>query len=161
MQHKIDVRENVGNRVNRQDFDQSVFRKHFLSTQDIRNVKRSILERQIKRHENDATSVDIFVQELQHEPFIPVLLYKPQGNESEKYPSLRKDSFILAVQTEFQMKLYQEFSNKILCIDATHSTNAYRFKLITCLVQDEFNQGCPTISLYKIILTICNLQGNQ
>ena len=65
MQHKIDVRENVGNRVNRQDFDQSVSRKHFLSTQDIRNVKRSVLERQIKRHENDATSVDIFVQELQ------------------------------------------------------------------------------------------------
>ena len=79
--------------------------------------------------------------------------------ESEKSPSLKKNSFILTVQTEFQMELYQQFSNKILCTDATHSTNAYQFKLITFLVQDEFNQGGPTIFLYKIILTICKFTG--
>ena len=31
-----------------------VSRKHFLSKQDIHNVKRSVLDRLIKRHENDA-----------------------------------------------------------------------------------------------------------
>lgn len=83
-------------------------------------------------------SVSILVQELQQEPFDPILIYKPQGNESS---TLSKDSFILAVQTEFQAELYRKFSSKILCIDATHSTNAYRFKLITCVVPDEFSQG--------------------
>ena len=86
-------------------------------------------------------SVAILVHELQNEPFNLVLFYKPQGSESEKKPFLKKDSFFLALQTEFQMELYQKCSYKILCIDATHSTNAYRFKLITCLVQDEFKQG--------------------
>ena len=75
------------------------------------------------------------------EPFNPVLLYKQQGVIKVEYPTLLKDSFILAIQTEFQMTLYRKFSDKILCIDATHGTNAYRFKLITCIVVDEFNHG--------------------
>ncbi len=56
----------------------------------------------------------------------------------EKYPTISKDSFIIAVQMEFQVELYRKFSTKILCIDATHCTNAYRFKLITCIVPDDF-----------------------
>ena len=64
----------------------------------------------------------ILVHELQNEPFNPILFYKPQGSESGKTPFLKKDFFFLALQTEFQMELYQKFSYKILCIDATHST---------------------------------------
>ena len=63
-------------------------RKHFLSNQDVRNVRRSVLDGQIKRHENDATSVSILVQELQQEPFDPILIYKPQGMIMEKYPTI-------------------------------------------------------------------------
>ena len=75
----LDVRENVGNRIRRQNFDQAVSRKHFLSNQDICNVRTSVLDRQIKRHENDALSVGILVHELRQEPFDPILIYKPQG----------------------------------------------------------------------------------
>ena len=82
--------------------------------------------------------------QLQEEPFDPILIYKPQGMLLEEYPTLPKESFIIAVQTEFQVELYRKFSSKILCIDATHSTNAYRFKLITCVVPDEFGQGNAT-----------------
>ena len=96
---------------------------------------------QFKPHENDAQSVDILVQELMLEPFNPVLLYKQQVDIKVEYPTLLKDSFILVIQTEFQMSLYGKFSDKILCTDATHGTNAYRFKLITCIVVDEFNHG--------------------
>lgn len=144
------MRENVGHRVNRQDFDQTVSRKHFLSTQDIRNIKLSVQENQVKRHENDATSVDMIVQELEMEPFNPVLVYKRQGMVMPEYPTLGSDSFVLAIQTEFQMKLYREYSSKILCIDATHGTNAYRFKLITCIVVDQFNQGSNIIIIHCI-----------
>lgn len=109
---------------------------------------RSVLDGQIKRHENDATSVSILVQELQQEPFDPILMYKPQGMLKEEYGTLGRDSFVLAVQTEFQVELYRKFSSKILCIDATHTTNAYRFKLITCMVPDEFGQGTP-VPIFK------------
>ena len=63
----IDIRENVGR-------NQTVSRKHFLSNQDIRNIKRSVLDSQTKRHENDAMSVSIIVQELQAEPYNPILI---------------------------------------------------------------------------------------
>ncbi len=126
--------------MNRKEFHQNVSRKHLLSKQDI-NVRRNVLDRQVKRHENDAVSVEILVQELKHETFNPILFYKAQGSQSEAKPFLNKDFFILALQKKFQMELYRKFSHKILCINATHSTNSYRFKFITCLVQDDFRQG--------------------
>lgn len=144
-----DVRESIGHRSKRQDFDQTVSRKHYLSNQDVRNIRRSVVDGKIKRHENDATSVDILVRELQQEPFNPILIYKPQGVVNDEYPTISKDSFIVAVQTEFQVDLYRKFSSKILCIDATHSTNAYRFKLITCIVPDDFGQGMWCYTRYK------------
>lgn len=131
----------MGHRAKRQDFDRTVSRKHFMTTQDIHNIRRSLLDRQIKRHENDATSVDIIVQELKEEQYNPVLIYKPQGTRLQEYPNLPEKSFVLVIQTEFQQLLYRSHCSKILCIDATHKTNAYRFKLITCMVQDEFSQG--------------------
>ena len=118
-------------------------RKHFATNQDIRNIKRSVIDSQIKRHENDAVSVSIIVQELEQEPFNPVLMYKPQGTVSPDYPTLSEETFVLAIQTEFQQHLFRRHCSKILCIDATHSTNAYRFKLITCVVADEHGQGIP------------------
>ena len=131
----------MGHRTKRQDFDQTVSRKHFLTNLDIHNIKRNVVDRQIKRHENDATSVSILVQELRMEPFNPVLMYKPQGEVAPECPTLSKESFLLAIQTKFQMELFRENSNKFFCIDATHGTNAYRFKLITCLVPDKFGHG--------------------
>ena len=99
------------------------------------------MDRKIKRHENDAMSVSLFVEELRMEPFNPVLVFKPQGELMEQFPTLPREAFVLVLQTESQMAMYREYSNKILCIDATHGTNAYRFKLITCIVPDKFGQG--------------------
>ena len=38
-------------------------------------------------------------------------------------------------------------ASKILCIDSTHDTNQYQFKLITLLVPDDFGHGYPVASL--------------
>ena len=95
----VDVRENVGNRQNRDCFDQCVSRKHFLSKRDINNSK------------------------------------------SPEHPTLPEESFILAFQTEFQLELYKQHASTILCIDSTHGTNQYRFKLITVVVPDDLGKG--------------------
>ena len=47
----------------------------------------------------------------------------------------------IAIMTQYQAQLFQEFSYKIVCMDSTHKTNEYRFKLITLLVVDEFHKG--------------------
>ncbi len=83
----------------------------------------------------------LYVAELQQETFNSILMYKAQGELETSFPSLSSDSFVLAFQTEFQLDLYKKYASSVLCIDSTHGTNAYNFKLITCIVADEFGQG--------------------
>ena len=151
LQHCLaDVREDIGNRTRRDDFNQTVGRKHYLTRQDVSNIKRKLHDNQVIRHQDDATSVSIRVAELQQEPFNPILLFKPQGEPDSQHPTLSIESFILIMQTEFQMQLYRKYAHKILCIDSTHCTNAYRFKLISCLVQDEFGSGWYIVRVLKV-----------
>ncbi len=116
-------------------------RRHFLSKRDINNIKVKVHDHVIKRHEDDATSVTLLVSELREELFDPVLIFKPQGSRSAEYPTIPEESFIFAFQTEFQLQLYQQHASTILCIDSTHGTNQYRFKLITIIVRDDLGKG--------------------
>ena len=147
MHTHTDVRETVGDRQNREKFDQSVCRKHFLAKGDINNIRVKVKDTVVKRHENDAVSVTMLVSELREEPFDPVLIFKPQGIHCPEYPTVPTESFMLALQTEFQLELYREYAPTILCIDSTHGTNQYRFKLITghvevkCIVPDDHGKG--------------------
>ena len=137
----VDVREDVGDRQNREAFDQCVSRRHFLSKSDINNIRVKVDDRIIKRHEDDATSVSLLVSELHEESFDPVLYFKRQGSKSPEHPSLPEETFILAIQTKFQLELYKQHAPTILCIDSTHGTNQYRFKLITIVVPDDLGKG--------------------
>lgn len=92
------------------------------------------------RHAEDAVSVDLLVKELQKEKFNPVLLYKPQGIVDTSLP-VPQDRFILALQTEFQQDMYQQYASSVICIDSTHKTNVYDFKLVTLMVVDEYGEG--------------------
>lgn len=152
MKITIDVHEDVGNRQNRKDF-QSAARRHFLSKGDITNITVKIDDHIIKQHENDATSVTLFVTELQEEKFDPVLFFKPQGHKSTEYPNVPEESFILALQTEFQLNLYKQHALSIPCIDSTHGTNQYQFKLITVVLPDDFRKR--SVSSYNSNMIIC------
>ena len=122
-------------------FDQCASRKHFITKQDISNVRVNIKDNAIIRHKSDPMSVSLLVSELQQEAFDPILLFKPQGEKSTTHTTLPTEGFVLVIQTQFQQELFQKYGHKILCIDATHGTNAYRFQLITCIVPDEFGKG--------------------
>ena len=64
--HNIsDVREGVGHGTKWQNFSQTVSRKNFITKQDVKNIRRSVSDRLIKRHDNDAMSVSILVREIQ------------------------------------------------------------------------------------------------
>jgi len=58
-----------------------------------------------KWHQNDATSVNLTVEELRNEPYNPVLIYKPQGRSDPQFLTLQDDTFVLAMQTKFQKKI--------------------------------------------------------
>ena len=116
-------------------------RRHLISKQDISNIKQKVIDSSIRRHEDDATSVHLIVNELREEPYDPVLVYKPQNSNTLDFAKLPDDVFMLAIQTEWQKEVYMKYASSILCIDSTHGTNAYQFKVITCIVPDEFGKG--------------------
>ena len=89
----------------------------------------------------DAISVDRIVNELKEESETPVLLYKTQGTIDPDYPMLAKDTFLIVIMTSFQAALFEGFCGRITCLDSTHKTNQYRFKLLTIVVPDEYHNG--------------------
>ena len=108
-------------------------------------------------------SVHQIIAEMRQEHHDPVLVYKPQGDSLPDHPTIPESSFIAAFQTEFRQGLYREFGSTILCIDSTHKTTAYGFKLITLLVADEYHEGEPNqnyINPFMVHVTSC-LKGNQ
>ena len=70
-----------------------------------------------------------------------MLFYKPQSSRNVEYSRLQEESSLFVLMTEFQAQLFEEFGNKIVCIDSTHKTNKHKFKLITLLVVDEYHKG--------------------
>ena len=144
-----DIRSDVGHRSRRAEFEHDATRKHFVSKQDIANMRMKVKDLTVIRHKEDAVSVNMFVSELQEESYNPILLYKQQHETDPNYPILSKESFVFAIQTEFQKNCFQQYASKIVCVDATHGTNAYNFKLITVMVCDEFGQG-TYVSWYRV-----------
>ena len=107
----------------------------------MRNVINQYNIRGIEKHPNDHSSVSAWIMELRNPmEFNPTLYFKQQGEDDGK---LEKEDFLLCIQTEFQLEMIQAFGSKVICIDATHSTNMYDFLLITVLVVDEFGEGVP------------------
>ena len=137
----LDIQAEVGSRSNRGTFTESAKRKHLITKQDVANLKRKVCDMAIMRDSDDATSVQLIVNELQDESYNPVLIYKPQHKQSSEYPSVPADAFLLAIQTLWQKEMYKKFSTSVLCIDSTHGTNAYNFRLITGVVPDNFEKG--------------------
>ena len=137
----VDIRSDVGHRSKRAEFQSNATRKVFITKQDVANVRTKVNDLMVVRNKEDSASVEMFVSELSKEAFDPILLYKRQHHTDSRYPSLSAESFVLALQTEYQREMYQQHVGKVMCIDATHGTNQYGFKLITVMVADHYGQG--------------------
>ena len=66
-----------------------------------------------------------------------VLYYKPQGDDDDK-TGLKREDFLIVLQTPIQAEMLKTFAEgKVVCVAATHGTNAYDFNLVTLVVVDE------------------------
>ena len=114
---------------------------HPLVKKDLHNIERAYNIRTWKRHSSDSVSVNLWVKEMGKKEGNPVLFYKQQG---QILAGLDINDFALVIQTPLQTEVLQNCgSNKVVCLDATHGTNGYDFKLISVLVVDEFGEGFP------------------
>ena len=109
----------------------------------LNNIRRKLSEVDYKKHDIDAVSVQMWINELKlNSETDPILLFKPQYSLDPTMP-LSKDDFMIVIMTNEQAEMYNKFAERVLCIDATHNTNMYSFQLITLMVIDEFRKGYP------------------
>ena len=133
------VRDSVGSNLER---------LHLITKKDIHNIERSFGVRQEQRHSDDATSVYLWVKEMVEKgESNPVLYYKQQGTkiaEIGQSGELGINDFVLVIQTPLQADILKKCGErKVVCVDATHGTNAYNFHLISVVVVDEYGEGFP------------------
>ncbi|KAE9523181.1 hypothetical protein AGLY_016414 [Aphis glycines] len=88
---------------------------------DVHNIKRNYnITYSTKKHENNAVSVRLWVEEMKKKGNSnPVLYYKPQGSIDSTVPHFT------------------------VCIDGTHGLNGYNFQLYTIVIVDEYGNGYP------------------
>ena len=84
--------------------------------------------------------MDRIVQELQLESPSPIIAYKPQGVIKSEYPLLQESNFFLGLMTAFQADVFRNFAT-LGCVDSTHKTTQYGYKLITLVVADDYRNG--------------------
>ena len=136
-QHILDnIRDSLG---------QQFHRIYLLTRKDITNMERSYGLKGAQRHKDDATSVNIWVEEMKSCEGNPIILYKKQGGpQADDCDNISDKDFILAIQTPLQAEMMRTLAtNRVICVDGTHGTNSYDFTLITVMVIDEYGEGFP------------------
>ena len=139
-----DIRSIFNDRDTREEIPkEDLYSYHFLERKTIMDMKRKRDLAEKNRHKDNATSVMYMVEAMRREKYDPVLAYKPCGVLDADFPQLEKDDFFLGIMTKTQMEMYKKMGSTILCIDSTHNTNQYKFKLVTVMVPDEVRRGYP------------------
>ncbi|KAF0707929.1 Transporter [Aphis craccivora] len=137
-----DFRGNIGSNLKREDL---------ITRADLHNVKQkyNITIQDGQLNKNDATSVDIWVEQMKQEKENnPVIYYKKKG-EVDGNNILDLKDFCIILMDPSQMHMLKQFGNgKIVCIDGTHGLNAYDFELVTLLVVDDFDSGFPCCFMF-------------
>ena len=130
-----DIRDTVGEKFSRE---------HMLEEQDIRNIAIQFGISQVRRHDDDQTSVLSWIHEWEGKADLnPVLYYKLQGEKDEAEYRVGEEDFIIVLQTKAQQVMMKQFAEKGVCCDTTHGTTGYDFKLATLIALDEFQEGLP------------------
>ncbi|XP_047108757.1 uncharacterized protein LOC124777406 [Schistocerca piceifrons] len=119
----------------------SVERIYLLEKKDLHNIKRDFdIGYATKKHENDAVSVKLWVEEMKRQSDNPVLYFKQQKQVD---PNFQDEDFILIIMTDFQAEQLLKYGEDKICVDGTHGMTAYDFQLFTIVVVDRYGAGMP------------------
>lgn len=84
-------------------------------------------------------SVSSIIEEMETLNYNPVLIFKQQGElPSDTCRNLKKDDFLLVIQTEFQRDMLCKHGKDGVCMDATYRINDYDFTWFWMGFKKEF-----------------------
>jgi hypothetical protein len=142
-------------------------KKSTLSIQDLTNIEKSRNIRK-KRHENDAVSIESWINEMKElGDDCPVRYFKQQGWPGDKVlcapvgllagngtlriesPHPHESDFVLIIMTNGQAEMLKTYGNDVITTDSTHGSNAYDFQLTTIMVLDENRSGFASAYMFS------------
>lgn len=114
----------------RDSVDGSWKRLHLLTRQDLYNIQRDFnINCNERLHNDDYTSVLLWVEKMKMQDDNPVLFFKQPGItdsatalQRQNNELLDVDDFMLIIMTNPQQELLQKLGSDRLCIDGTHGT---------------------------------------
>ena len=106
----------------------------FITRHDCRSLGRKLIDFTKHRHSDNAALpyqlIGLYVCELNQEAqSCTDYCIKPSRDLSNTEYNLPGDTFFLIIMSKFQSKLFEQFSEIIVCLDLTHRTNQYKHKL--------------------------------
>jgi hypothetical protein len=94
---------------------------------------------EIHLHPVDIISTQLWIDKLKEDNVLAFL--KDKTKEPPLRSNLNKDTFVLCIQTPFQLDTFQCLRNGFIGIDATHNVTHYKdYLLFTIIIHD--NWGC-------------------
>ena len=115
-------------------------RDYHMTMCDISRLCRIVENDEIHLDDNDAISVRLWVTKLRQCGAEAVL--KDKRDPPPPGSGLSQDSFVLCIQTKFQMDHFRALGSDFLSIDATHNTTQYAgVQLFTLIVRDLWGHG--------------------
>jgi hypothetical protein len=137
LQQKIDPREIV--RVVQNSAPDGT-RDRFICLRDVSRMARALEDELIRLDSEDAISSKLWVDRLKGENVN--IFYKDKLDPSPPASKLQGDTFMLCIQTPFQMDAFRRLGNGFNGIDATHNITHYNGMLLfTIIVRDQWGHG--------------------
>jgi hypothetical protein len=88
----------------------------------------------------DIISTQLWIDKLKEDNVLAFL--KDKTKEPPLGSNLDKDTFVLCIQTPFQLDTFQRLGNGFIGIDATHNVTHYKdYLLFTIITHDNWGHG--------------------
>ena len=103
-------------------------------------MARIIEEEKIHLHKEDSISTKLWMDRLEADS--TRVFYKDKITPSPSGSNLDKETFVMCIQTPFQVNAFQHLGNGFIGIDATHNITQYGdFLLFTIIARDRWGHG--------------------
>ena len=111
-----------------------------IALQEVNQLAQVLENDKIRLHPDDAISTKILIAQLSHQGNLTY--YKDKQDPAPIDSGLPEDSFVLCIQTDYQLDAFRRLGNGFIGIDATHNTTQYQdLLLFTIVARDHWGHG--------------------
>ena len=116
-------------------------RDQLISLREVNKIAQALDDDdKIRLHPDDAIATRLLIEQLSKEG--TRTFYKDKQDLPPDNSGIKRDAFVLCIQTSFQLDAFQRLGSGFIGIDATHNTTQYQdLLLFTIIARDRWGRG--------------------